>query len=564
MSQKTTIAVALAAVAVASPATAERGADGELRILSWQAPSNPNPYLAGGSADTRSSSLVLEPLARFDNTGTITPWLAQDIPTLENGRISEDLMSITWTLKSGILWSDGTPLTSKDVKFTADYCMHPAVGCAVSNRFNNVKDVEVIDDLTVKVNFKSATPFSYTAFVGFSSPIIQAAQFADCLGEKAPQCTDENFGPIGTGPFVIKEFRPKDVILLDANPNYRDPAKPAFATVTYKGGGDATAAARAIMQTGEFDYALNLQVSPEVIADIKKGGKGVTMAAFGPGVEIAYLNGSDPDPALGPDERAVITPNPKLKDLAVRRAMSMAIDRNLLVEIGYGDAGKVTCNLVPAPEIYNSDTHDCSTQDIVGANKMLDDAGWVRGADGIRSKDGVRLELSFQTSTNPVRQDFQVLLKEWWKQIGIDTELRNLNASVFFSSDPSSPDTYLKFYADVEMFANSFSGTDPQGYLAQLLCGRAPSPATQWSGPNVTRHCNPRYDELFAELAKEANLAKRAELGRALNDLIIDEQIIIPLVQRGDLIGRSNSLKGVVMNVWDSDFWNIADWSRQK
>lgn len=502
-------------------------------------------------------------MARFDDEGIVTPWLVETIPTLENGGIAEDLMSITWKLKPGILWSDGTPLTSTDVKFSADYCMHPDVGCAASNRFNSVDNVEIIDDLTVKINFKSRTPFAYVPLVGFSSPIIQAAQFADCLGEKAPQCTEENFSPIGTGPFVIKDFRTKDVILFEANPNYRDAAKPAFATVTYKGGGDATAAARAVMQTGEFDYALNLQVGPEVMAEIRQGGKGETMSAFGPRVEILYLNGSNPDPALGPDERSVIGPHPKLGDIAVRRALSMAIDRNLLVEIGYGAAGAVTCNLVPAPQLFNSDTHECSTRDVEGANQLLDDAGWTRGSDGVRSKDGVRLEMSFQTSTNSVRQDFQVLLKEWWKEIGIETELRNMNASVFFSSDPSSPDTYLKFYADMEMFANSFSGTDPQAYLGQYLCDKAPRPETQWKGPNITRHCNPAYEELFAELAQEANLAKRGEIGRALNDLLIDEQIIVPLVQRGDLVGRSNTLQGVVMNVWDSDFWNIADWSRQ-
>ena len=564
MKAKSVLATVVAFAALTGPAFGERGSDGELRILSWQAPSNLNPYLAGGSADTRAASLVLEPLAKFDENGKIVPWLAESIPTLENGGISEDLKSITWKLKPDLLWSDGTPLTSADVKFTADYCMHPNVGCATSGRFTGVESVEVIDDLTTKINFKERTPFAYVAMVGFPSPVIQAAQFANCLGEKALECVDENFKPIGTGPFVVTEFRPKDVILLEANPNYREAGKPAFSHVTFKGGGDATAAARAVLQTGEFDYAMNLQVAPEVIAEIKKGGQGETMTAFGPRVEIVYINGSNPDPALGPDERSIVKPNPKLDDLAVRKALNMAIDRNLLVDIGYGDAGAVTCNLVPAPPLYDSKKHDCSTQDIAGANALLDDAGWVKGADGIRSKDGVRLELDFQTSTNSVRQSFQSLLKEWWKQIGVETNLRNMNASVFFSSDPSSPDTYLKFYAGLEMFANSFSGTDPQAYLSQFLCGKEPRPENQWKGPNYSRYCSPEYDALHAQLASEANLEKRGELARALNDMLIDEQIILPLAQRGDLIGRSNTLDGVVINVWDSDYWNIADWSRKK
>ena len=142
------------------------------------------------------------------------------------------------------------------------------------------------------------------------------------------------------------------------------------------------------------------------------------------------VNNTNPDPALGPDERSVVRPHPSLSDPAVRKALSLAVDRPLLVEIGYGQAGKVTCNLVPAPEVYNSTTFDCSTQDIAGANKLLDDAGWVRGADGVRAKDGVRLSYLYQTSTNAVRQDFQALIKQWWSEIGVEAELRNLNASV--------------------------------------------------------------------------------------------------------------------------------------
>lgn len=118
------------------------------------------------------------------------------------------------------------------------------------------------------VNFEGPTPFPYGPFVGGESPIIQAAKFADCLGAKAPGCTDQNFGPIGTGPFVVTEFRTNDVIQIVANENYRDANKPAFASLTFKGGGDATAAGRAVMETGEFDYAWNLQLAPDVITSM--------------------------------------------------------------------------------------------------------------------------------------------------------------------------------------------------------------------------------------------------------------------------------------------------------
>lgn len=563
MKRKALLLGAIASVGFAQAAIAERGSDGNVSIIYWQAPSILNPFLSGGTKDVEASSMIIEPLARYDETGTLTPWLVDEIPTVENGGVSEDLTSITWKITPGITWSDGSPFTSADVKFTAEYCMHPEGGCAQVTKFENVESIEAVDDLTVKVTFSGPTPFPYGPFVGGESPIIQAAQFADCLGAKAPECTEANFNPIGTGPFVVDEFRPNDVITMSANENFRHPDKPAFATVTFKGGGDATAAGRAVMETGEFDYAWNLQLAPDVIAQMEAGGKGVPVAGFGPLLERIMLNHTNPDPALGPDERSVVRPHPFLQDPAVYKAMSLAIDRPLLVEVGYGQAGKVTCNWVPAPEVYSSTTFDCSTQDIEGAKKLLDDAGIVdTDGDGIREKDGVPLKLLYQTSTNAVRQDFQALIKQWWSEIGIESELRNVNSSVFFGGDPGSPDTFQKFYADVEMYANTFNGTDPQSYLGNALCDKAPSPASQWQGENISRFCSEEYDALHKELAKTAGTEARAEIAKKLNDIVIEEGGMIPLVHRGRLSAHANTLGGVVLNVWDSELWNVADWYR--
>ena len=564
MKVKTLLLGAAAAFALAPAAMAERGSDGQVSIIYWQAPSIMNPFLSGGTKDVEAASIVIEPLARYDPTGEMVPFLVESIPTVANGGVSADLTSITWKIKDGIKWSDGTPFTSADVKFTADYCMHPEGGCAQVTKFGGVESIETPDAMTVIVNFESPTPFPYGPFVGGESPIIQAAQFADCLGAKAPECTTQNFAPIGTGPFVVDEFRPNDVITLSANPNYREEGKPRFAKVLFKGGGDATAAGRAVMETGEFDYAWNLQLAPEVIAQMEKGGKGTPVAGFGPLVERIMLNNTNPDPALGPDERSVIRPHPSLSDPAVREALSLAIDRPLLVEIGYGKAGKVTCNWVPAPAAFASDSMKCDVQDIAAANKMLEDAGWVKGADGVRAKDGVRLSYLYQTSTNAVRQDFQALIKQWWGEIGVETELRNISGSVFFGGDAGSPDTFQKFYADVEMYANTFNGTDPQSYLANGLCDKAPRPETQWQGENISRFCDPEYDALHAKLASESDIAKRGEIGRALNDMIVQRGGMIPLVHRGRLSAHATSLGGVSLNVWDSELWNVADWHRIK
>ncbi|RLK08315.1 peptide ABC transporter substrate-binding protein [Ruegeria conchae] len=565
MKIKTLLLGAIASTAMAPMAMAERGSDGNVSIIYWQAPSILNPFLSGGTKDVESASLVIEPLARYNQDGEMVPFLASEIPTVANGGVSEDLTSITWKIAPGITWSDGTPFTSADVVFTANYCMDPEGGCAQVTKFEGVTNVEAVDDLTVKVTFDAPTPFPYGPFVGGESPIIQAAQFADCMGAKAPECTEQNFNPIGTGPFVVTEFKPNDVITFKANDNYRDPAKPAFATVTFKGGGDATAAGRAVMETGEFDYAWNLQLAPEVIAQMQEGGKGTPVAGFGPLVERIMLNQTNPSPDLPEGERSTAThPHPFLQDPAVYKAMSLAIDRPLLVEIGYGQAGKVTCNWVPAPAAVNSDTFSCDTQDIEGAKKLLDDAGIVDSdGDGVREKDGVPLKVVYQTSTNAVRQDFQALIKEWWSQIGIETELRNINASVFFGGDPGSPDTFQKFYADVEMYANTFNGTDPQSYLGNGLCDKAPKPESQWQGENISRFCNADYDKLHAQLAETAGADERAQIARQLNDIMVENGGMIPLVHRGRLSAHANTLGGVVLNVWDSELWNIADWYRK-
>ena len=565
MKLKSALLGAACAMVLAPAAFAERGSDGEVRIIYWQAPSILNPYLSGGTKDIESSSLVIEPLGRYDPTGALVPYLAAEIPTVENGGVSADLTSITWKLKEGLLWSDGTPVTAADVKFTADYCMHPEGGCAQGAKFDGVSSVEIIDDLTVKVTFDAPKPNPYGPFMGGQSPIIQAAQFAECLGARAPECTEANFNPIGTGPFRVTEFRPNDVITMEANPNYRDPAKPAFATLTFKGGGDAAAAGRSVLETGEFDYAWNLQLAPDVLAGMAAAGRGTAVSAFGSLVERIEMNLTDPSPSLPEGERSTVAhPHPFLSDINVRKALSMAIDRELLVEIGYGQAGRPTCNLVPAPALYASDNTECLTQDIEGAKAMLEAAGYVdSNGDGVREKDGVELRVLYQTSTNAVRQDFQALIKQWWEEIGVATELRNIDASVYFGGDPGSPDTFQKFYADVEMYANNFDGTDPQSYLAAYRCGNEPKPSSQWQGENINRFCDPEYDALLDELAQTGELSKRGEIARKLNDMLTkDSYTILPLVDRGRVSAHSNTLGGVQLNTWDSELWNAADWYR--
>jgi len=549
-----------------------------LTILYWQAASTMNAYLSGGTKDIHAASMVLEPLARYDENGNMVPWLVEEIPTLDNGGVAEDLTSITWKLKEGIVWSDGSSLTADDVVFTGEYCLNPDMGCNALSAFADVEGFEAVDEMTVKITFSRAKPFPYGPFVGATSPILQKAQFGDCQGAAAQECTEENFFPIGTGPYTVTEFLANDTVLLAANELFREEGKPYFAEVVFKGGGDAASAARAVLETGEADYAWNLQVEPEILTAMEAAGQGVIVTGFGNAVERLIVNFTNNDPDLG-DNRSIWmdedgdgvndNPHPFLSDYNVRRALSLAIDRSVITQVGYGQAGIPGCNILPAPAIYVSTANDeCLEQNVDEANKLLDEAGWVDSDDdGVRDKDGVKLSILYQTSTNSVRQGTQALIKQMWEAIGVETELRNIDAAVFFGGDVASPDTYGKFYADIEMYTNTFDGTDPEAYMGNWVCGEVSGPDNQWLGNNIPRWCegdNAEYQALIDELAVTVDLGRRAEIVKTLNDMIVQDYAMIPLVTRGDVSAVHNSLEGVRFNVWDSELWNIADWTRSE
>ena len=548
--------------------TADKASDANLKILYWQAPSTLNPYLSSGTKDIEAASIIIEPLAHFDPDGNMVPILAETIPTVENGGISEDYKSITWLLKQDVVWSDKSPFTAEDVVFSWKYCSDDAAGCTAKNLFDDVVEVVAVDEHTVRIDFSKPTPFPYGPFVGSVCAVIQQNQFKDCLGTRAQECTEQNFGPIGTGPYMVVDFRANDTAQYKANPHYRVQDKPFFQIVVIKGGGDAASAARAVLQTGEFDYAWNLQVEPEILDSMKEAGKGEVLTGFGSQVERIMVNQTNEDQSLSPDQRSVYVdgenPHPFLADINVRRALSLAIDRQTLVDVGYGVAGLPTCNVIPAPETYVSISNDdCKTQDLAEANRILDEAGWMIGSDGIREKDGVRLSLLYQTSTNSVRQGTQALVKGMWQQIGVETELRNIDGAVFFGGDPSSPDTIQKFYSDVQMYTNNFEGIDPSEYVEGWLCGQVPGPQNQWVGANISRGCSEDFDQLIETLSETFNAVARVEIIKQLNDMVVQNGWEIPLIHRARVSAKANSLKGVVLNGWDSELWSIADWYRE-
>ncbi|MBV9323909.1 MAG: peptide ABC transporter substrate-binding protein [Chloroflexi bacterium] len=541
----------------------QRGQGGTLRILYWQAPTILNEHLAQGTKDQDASRLVLEPLAASGPDGNPIPVLAAEIPTIDNGGVSKDQTTITWKLRQDVKWSDGTPFTADDVVFTWQYIANPDTAAADTQTVVGVTNVEALDPYTVKVTFKDPNPYPYQIFVSAQGVIIQKKQFENYTGAAAKDAPG-NLAPIGTGPYKVVDFKPGDVVTYTMNELYRDPDKPFFHDVQLKGGGDATSAARAVFQTGESDYSWNLQIEAQVLNQLVQGGKASLVTALGPGVERLNIQFADPNADEGGARAEPDTRHPFFSDLNVRKAFAMAVDRKSIADQLYGPTGVATCNQITSPPDHvspNTASMDVCQYNIAMANQLLDQAGWTRGSDGIRQKDGVRMHVVYQTTVNPLRQKEQDIVKAGWEQLGVDVELKSVDAGVFFSSDAGNPDTASHFYADVEMYTNGASSPDDTNYVDAWTSEQIASKANQWHGLNYHRWSNPDYDAIYNQLKSETDPAKRNALIIKANDLLISQVVTIPLVARTQPTdGISKQIQGDIPNPWDSVLWNIADW----
>ncbi len=534
--------------------------DDTLKLLYWQAPTILNPHLSTGSKDLEASRITLEPLATYDQNGKLIPFLAAEIPSVENGGVAEDGKSVTWKLKQDINWSDGTPFTAADVVFTYEFLANPKVGATSSGNYEIVEKVEAIDDYTVKVTFKTVNPAWERPFVGASGMILPRHIYENYNAENAREAP-ANLLPIGTGPYKVVEFKPGDVVVYEPNSYFRNANNIAFKRIELKGGGDATSAARAVLQTGDADYSFNLQVEAPVLQQLETGGKGKIVSVLGTLSERILLNFSDPNKATADGERANINnPHPFLSDKTVRQAFSLAIDRDTISNQLYGITGQPTANFLILPEEYNSPNTSYEFN-LEKAQQLLDKAGWKdTNNNGTRDKDGVEMKVVFQTSVNPLRQKTQEIVKQGLQAIGIEVELKSIDASVFFSGDPANNDTIEHFYADLQMFTTGNYNPDPSNYMKSYTCDEIPQKANNWVGDNYSRYCYPEYDKLWLAATKELDPKKRQEMLIKMNDILINNFVVIPLVHRADVTAISNRLQGFELTPWDRNTWNIKDW----
>jgi len=248
----------------------------------------------------------------------------------------------------------------------------------------------------------------------------------------------------------------------------------------------------------------------------------------------------------------------------VRQAIAYAIDREAIGKL-YGRSGARSNNILVSPATYQSTTSNFYTFDLKKAAALLDEAGWAqKGSDGIRVKNGVRFSLLFQTSINPVRQGAQEIVRKALAEIGVEVELKNIDSSIFLGSVvPNNTNTYRHFYADFEEFSFSTKSVDPAPYMKGWTCGEVSQKANNWTGTNWGRYCNPAYDVLFKQAATEVDPEKRRQLFIQMNDLLVEDVAMIPLIHTADPAGVSTNLEGVSITSWDNNTWNIKDWRRK-
>ena len=532
-----------------------------LRLLYWQAPTILNPHLSTGTKDFEASRITYEPLASFNAAGEMVPYLAAEIPSTENGGVAEDYTSVTWTLKEGVTGSDGEPFPAEDVVFTFDYTTNPEVGSVTSAVYQTIESVEAVDDTTVLITFKEPTVAWFEPFVGTNGMILPEHIFGEFNGPNSREA-EANLMPVGTGPYIPTDVRPGDVIVYEPNPNFREEGKPFFPRVELKGGGDATSAARAVLQTGDADYAWNVQVEAAVLNQLEAAGVGRVIPKPGPNVERIQFNFTDPNQEVNGERSSLETEHPFFTDLNVRKAFTLAINREVIAEQLYGQAGEATINLIVSPDTVKSDaTYE---YDLEQAAALLDEAGWVDSDNnGVRDQDGVEMSVLFQTSVNPLRQKTQEIIKQDLESIGVEVELKSTDASVYFDSEPANPDNIGHFYADLQMFTTGNENPDPTAHMRTYICEEINQQSNGWSTDNYSRYCNEEYDALYEELVAETDVERRFQLIKEMNDfLVLEDVAVMPIVDRFSPAAAANTVEGPDLTPWDLETWNIKDWVR--
>ncbi len=540
------LVIAISLCCLAMPAAAEKS----IAIGVYQEPETLNTHIGVQTVITYVHKPFAEYLIEVDDKGNYFPVLVEEVPTVENGGVSPDGLTITYKIKKGLKWSDGAPFTSADVKFTWEALINPKNMVKSRSGYDLIESVETPDDHTAIVKYKEF----YAPYLTRFSPVLPKHILGDL-----PDINDAPYNrlPVGTGPFRVTEWVGGDHITMEKNPYYRDADNVKLDKIFFK-----IIPSREVgiaqLQAGDIDGVWDLieaqipmmDKNPEIDLCISNALTSERLI-MNQSTPVAPHNG-DPD-----------YPHPILADLRVRQAIQYAIDKDVIVnKLLYGKAKPGTTE-IPAGWAANLDIQP-TAYDLEKAKQLLDEAGWKVGADGIREKDGVRMRLKITTTTgNKLREMVEQVLVAMMKKAGIELYIENVPSSVLFGSWANDADRKKGRY-DILMYTTG-PGIDPhQQYEGYFHSKNIPTEANGGSGYNYTRHRDAELDKYLDIAGKAASMEKRAEAYR--NAQARQAEIIphIYLYRRLNVHAFRNRVKGWVPNgygIIDAvATWNAADW----
>ncbi|MGH7128298.1 MAG: peptide ABC transporter substrate-binding protein, partial [Planctomycetaceae bacterium] len=442
---------------------------------------------------------------------------------------------------------------------TYTFLSDPASNATTLGFYSDVASVDAVDDYSVTITFKNPVAAWFNPFVGNSGTILPAHILADFVGEQAPHAPF-NLMPVGTGPYRVTEFIPGDTVLYEAHQEYWDPGKPFFDSVELKGGGDAASAARAVLQSGEADWAWNLQVEATILASLAGQSNGTLVTWPGAGTEKLLFNHADPETEQDGQRSHRDVPHPHFQDLLVRQAVAMAIPRDVIAEELYGDAGTATGYTMNESPEYMPDGITWE-YDIEGANALLDEAGAARGGDGIRELNGRAFRWISSASTNSVRQKEQEIIKQSFEELGVALEIAAIDASAYF--DASNVASFQHLYYDFGIERNAaqiypllwyrrYLSADPLKDIAQQENG--------WTGRNIQRYQSEEFNALYQQAATEVDPEVYITIFQDMQRHVVENQADIGLVSSNNVAAAGPNLTGYTPSPFATEVWDIGNW----
>ena len=533
---------------VAATASPTRG--GTAIVAIWQFPATLAAHYANQTVTDIVDNGVIEGLAETNTNGDYIPTLAKSVPTVANGgaKVSADgkKLDVTWELKSGIKWSDGTPLTSADIKYTWEIWMKDP---KVNNRtgFSEIESIDLPNDLTAVVHYKSIYA-PYPLNFGALMPKKLLENEADISK------TDYVRRPLGTGPFKITEFKTDESITLERNTNYRDPNRPYLDKIIFKSV-PSSQVGLAQLKAGEVHAMWNLTEAQT--PEVEKESSLALLVVQGPTVERIELNTAQNKEYTDPN-----SVHPVLGDIEMRKALLYATPKQQIIDKLL--FGKAKPGSSPVSQGWAAYKQPQEGYDPAKANAALDKAGWVKGSDGIRSKGGVRASLTYATTTgDQLRERVQQVLVEEWKAIGVEVKIQNQPSSVILSGSCTGKDPRKLGTFDLLMYASTPS-IDPHSTILPRYNSKQIPTQADCSGQNYTRFKDPEADKAIEEAGGTLDIEKRkaayAKVMKALNDAYV----IIWMYDRANIDARVTGLQGLEGNVWRRFTWNIQDWWLKK